>query len=134
MRVSTASVIKYKGCVMKNFITTITMIMATSLFLSMLVSAKETIQYQTFENNVQVIDVRTDAEWKDGHHPNAQHLPHTTILQGKGFADLDKTKPIVLYCHSGGRAERAKNYLQAQGFTNVKNLGGIRDLIIAKKE
>lgn len=119
---------------MKSFLTTITMIIVTSLFLSKSVSANETIQYQTFESNVQVIDVRTDAEWKDGHHPSAQHLPHTTILDGKGFADLDKTKPIVLYCRSGRRAERAKNYLQAQGFTNVKNLGGISDIIIAKKE
>jgi rhodanese-related sulfurtransferase len=115
---------------MKNFLTTM---MAIFLFLSISVSAKEPIQYQTFENDVQVIDVRSDSEWKDGHHPNAQHLLHTTILDGKGFADLDKTKPVVLYCRSGGRAERAKNYLQAQGFINVKNLEGISDLIIEQK-
>jgi phage shock protein E len=116
---------------MKSFLTTI---IAIIVFLSISVSAKETIQYQKFENNVQVIDVRSAAEWKDGHHPDAQHLPHTTILDGKGFIDLDKTKPVVLYCRSGGRAERAKNYLQTQGFKNVKNLGGISDLIIPQKE
>ena len=115
---------------MKNILTKI---MAITVFLSMPVTAKETIQYQTFKNDVQVIDVRTVAEWKDGHHPKAQLLPHTTILDGKGFAKLDKTKPVVLYCGSGGRAERAKNYLQAQGFTNVKNLGGISDLIISQQ-
>lgn len=105
-------------------------IAAATLFLSLTVSAKETIQFQKFENDVQVIDVRTDAEWEAGHHPEAQHLPHTTILDGKGFADLDKTKPVVLYCRSGGRAEQAKNYLIAQGFQDVKNLGGISDLVI----
>jgi phage shock protein E len=116
---------------MKTFLTSI---MALSLLLSISISAKESVEFQTFESNVQVIDVRSDAEWEEGHHPAAMHLPHTSILEGKGFSSLDKTKPVVLYCRSGGRAEQAKNYLEAQGFTNVKNLGGISDLIIPKKE
>lgn len=106
--------------------------MAMVLILSISVSANETIQYQSFKNDIQVIDVRTEAEWKDGHHPDALHLPHTTILDGSGFAELDKTEPVVLYCRSGNRAGQVKNYLEAQGFTNVKNLGGISDLIISK--
>lgn len=103
----------------------------TSLLLSIPVSAKQTTQYQQFESDVQVIDVRSDAEWRTGHHPDAKHLPHISILNGDGFSELDKTKPVVLYCRSGGRAEQAKNYLESQGFTNVKNLGGISDLIIS---
>lgn len=111
----------------------LSIIVAMTLFLSLTVSAKETPQFQKFESDVQVIDVRTDAEWEEGHHPDALHLPHTLILDGKGFADLDKTKPVVLYCRSGGRAERAKDYLVAQGFQDVKNLGGISDLVIPKE-
>jgi phage shock protein E len=116
---------------MKRILTTI---MAMTLFLGISVSAKETTQFQQFESDVQVIDVRSGDEWKDGHHPDAQHLPHTTILDGNGFSELDKTKPVVLYCRSGGRAEQAKTYLEAQGFTNVKNLGGISDLVIQNKD
>jgi len=96
--------------------------------------AKEIVKYQSFEKDVQVIDVRTDAEWAEGHHPNALHIPHTMILDGEGFAALDKSKPVVLYCRSGGRAERAKDFLEAQGFTNVKNMGGISDLVVSDKE
>jgi phage shock protein E len=111
---------------MRKFLSTIMI-----LFLSIPVLAN---QFQIFEKDVQVIDVRSDAEWKNDHHPDAQHLPHTAILDGSGFAELDKTKPVVLYCRTGGRAEQAKTYLAAQGFTNVKNLGGISNLIISKEE
>jgi phage shock protein E len=109
-------------------------VLAVFLSISVAVSANEEVKYQTFESDVQVIDVRTDAEWAEGHHPAAMHMPHTTILEGKGFADLDKNKPVVLYCRSGARAERAKDFLAAQGFTNVKNLGGISDLVITDEE
>jgi phage shock protein E len=111
-----------------------TILIALTLFLSNAVSAQEPLKYKTFESDVQVIDVRTDGEWKGGHHPDAMHLPHTSILEGKGFEQLDKNKPVVLYCRSGGRAEQAKNYLEAQGFTNVKNLGGISDLVIPENK
>ena len=108
-------------------------IVAMALFFSVTISAKETPQFQKFESDVQVIDVRSDAEWEEGHHPDALHVPHTLILEGKGFADLDKTKPVVLYCRSGGRAQRAADFLVAQGFQDVKNLGGISDLVVPKE-
>jgi len=106
---------------------TLALLVSASLF------AEEAIKYQVFESDVQIVDVRSDAEWNDGHHPDALHVPHTTILEGKGFFELDKNKPVVVYCRSGGRAERAKDFLEAQGFTNVTNLGGISDLIVPKK-
>jgi phage shock protein E len=112
----------------------LTIIVAMTMVLSVTVSAKETPQFQKFDSDVQVIDVRSDAEWEEGHHPDALHLPHTLILDGKGFADLDKTKPVVLYCRSGGRAQRAADFLVAQGFQDVKNLGGISDLVITKEK
>jgi phage shock protein E len=36
----------------------------------------------------------------------------------------DKTKRVVVYCRSGGRAGRAKALLEANGFSNVVNAGG----------
>jgi phage shock protein E len=111
----------------------ISTVLAMTLFLSVQISANETTTYQSFEQDVQVIDVRTDAEFNDGHHPAAQHIEHTKILEGEGFGQLDKNKPVVLYCRSGGRAQLAKDYLESQGFTNVKNLGGISDLVLPKE-
>jgi len=98
----------------------ITLLIVASLF-SVYVLADDEAKYQGFDENVQLIDVRSDAEWEAGHHPSATHIPHTMILDGKGFAELDKNKPVVLYCRSGGRAQRAKDFLEAQGFTNVTN-------------
>jgi rhodanese-related sulfurtransferase len=36
----------------------------------------------------------------------------------------DKTTPIVTHCGGGGRGQKAKEYLTAQGYTNVINGGG----------
>ena len=38
-----------------------------------------------------------------------------------------KDEPIFTYCAAGKRAERAKNLLIRNGFSNVTNLGGIQD-------
>jgi len=115
---------------MKKFLTAIIAIIAIAFSLSAGASVQEKIEYKTFDDNIQVIDVRTDAEFNEGHLPQALHIPHTTILQGEGFADLDKTKPVVLYCRTGGRAGQAKAFLEEQGFTDVTNAGGISELII----
>ena len=40
---------------------------------------------------------------------------------------LFKDQPVFTYCAAGKRAERAKNLLIENGFTNVTNLGGIQD-------
>ncbi|GAB55936.1 phage shock protein E [Glaciecola punicea ACAM 611] len=115
---------------MKKFLTAIIAIFAIAFSLSAGALVQEKIEYKTFDDNIQVIDVRTDAEFNEGHLSQALHIPHTTMLQGEGFADLDKTKPVVLYCRTGGRAGQAKAFLEDQGFTDVTNAGGISELII----
>jgi phage shock protein E len=40
----------------------------------------------------------------------------------------DRSKPVVLYCGSGPRADKAKRQLEAAGYTNVVNGGGYKDL------
>ncbi|HET7152153.1 MAG TPA: rhodanese-like domain-containing protein, partial [Candidatus Kapabacteria bacterium] len=40
------------------------------------------------------------------------------------FKELDPSKEIIVYCHSGSRSLFATQFLQQQGFTNVKNLTG----------
>ena len=39
----------------------------------------------------------------------------------------DKSTPIITHCGGGGRGQKAKDYLTAQGFTNVANGGGPED-------
>jgi thioredoxin 1 len=41
---------------------------------------------------------------------------------------LDKTKPVMVYCLSGGRSTKAAEYMRKQGFTDVFELkGGMMD-------
>lgn len=40
---------------------------------------------------------------------------------------FDKSKPIILYCASGGRSALAGKVLKDMGYTEVYNLGGFKD-------
>lgn len=78
-------------------------------------------------DNPILLDVRSDGEWAEGHLPNASYIP----FQAPDFADqlaaLDKSRPVLVYCASGGRSSRAMNMLNQSGQTEVYNLlGGIR--------
>lgn len=74
--------------------------------------------------DAQLLDVRTPAEFTNGHLPAAQNLN----IQGADFdvvaAKLDKTKPVFIYCLSGGRTQTAGARLRAMGYANVYELQG----------
>ena len=38
-------------------------------------------------------------------------------------------RPVILYCASGGRAALAGKTLKDMGYTDVRNLGGLKDWI-----
>jgi phage shock protein E len=79
-----------------------------------------------------VLDVRTADEYAGGHLPSAVNLPIQEL--GQRMADVDrlvggdKTRPIVVYCAKGGRAAKAKQALEAAGYAQVTNGGGLDDL------
>tara|TARA_R110002049_G_scaffold304349_3_gene499473 strand:+ start:288 stop:635 length:348 start_codon:yes stop_codon:yes gene_type:complete len=73
------------------------------------------------------IDVRSPAETASGHLPQAELIPFDGIEVGVAELQLNKHTPIYLYCASGGRAENAKGRLEAIGFTEVTNVGGLDD-------
>jgi phage shock protein E len=71
-----------------------------------------------------VIDVRTPQEYSEGHVDGALNLPHDTIADHIAAAVPDKNTPVVLYCHSGRRAEIALKTLKDLGYSQVENYGG----------
>ena len=71
------------------------------------------------EQDVLVLDVRTDAEWKAGHLTEAQHWPIAQLQQSKPASVLDPDKPVLVYCKSGGRASKAGQQLVEAGFSQV---------------
>ena len=74
-----------------------------------------------------IIDVRTDNEWNNGYIENAKHIPVSELKKRLNEIQAFKDQPVFTYCAAGKRAERAKNLLIGNGFTNVTNLGGIKD-------
>ena len=80
-------------------------------------------------NGAVVIDVRTDWEWSSGHHPKALHMQNTLLLEKIKTQNIDKNTAIVLYCRSGKRAAQSTKDLQAAGYTNVINAGGLKDVM-----
>ena len=72
------------------------------------------------------IDVRTDEEWNNGHLDGALHFELIKLERGQ-LPDLKKDTPIAIYCRRGIRAERARQILEKNGFTSVRNAGGFDD-------
>ena len=73
------------------------------------------------------IDVRTPTEYASGHLQQAVLIPFDGIEAGVARLQLAKDTPIYLYCAVGGRAEVAKQRLEALDYTNVTNVGGLVD-------
>jgi hydroxyacylglutathione hydrolase len=71
---------------------------------------------------IQIVDVRAPAEWKDGHIPDARHVFLGELREHLGT--LDKGKPTTVYCDSGYRASIATSILQQHGFARVCNIPG----------
>lgn len=75
-----------------------------------------------------VVDVRTPAEFAGGHYRGAINIPVGELSARMEQLGPDKSKPIVLYCHSGARAVSAKHTLTAAGFTDVINAGSLHHM------
>ncbi len=74
---------------------------------------------------IQVLDVRTAGEYQGGHLKKAFLADWTNQAQFKDRTQyLDKTKPVYVYCLSGGRSAAAAQWLQEQGYSNVYSLKG----------
>lgn len=74
---------------------------------------------------IQVLDVRTSAEYQTGHLKNALQA---NWLDKAEFADriqhLDKAIPVLIYCASGMRSGQAMKAMTLQGFKEVYNMEG----------
>lgn len=77
---------------------------------------------------MKIIDVRTKEEYDGGHIEGAELFDIMNMMYGK-FPEIPKDAEILLYCESGSRATIAKSMMEQNGFTNIKNGGGIGDMI-----
>lgn len=71
-----------------------------------------------------ILDVRSPAEYAEGHIPGAINIPHDQLSSRLAEIVSHKSKDIVLYCRSGKRVGIAANTLQAAGFSKLLHLVG----------
>ncbi len=80
------------------------------------------------KDGAQLVDVRTPGEYENGHLKNAQLINYMEDnFKAVAFKDLDKSKPVLIYCASGGRSAKSAKLYKDAGFKKVYNLlGGFR--------
>lgn len=85
------------------------------------------IGFEGFQNNVgndevQIIDVRGENEFKISRVPGAKHVFFGTLPAN--LDEIPKDKSVILHCQSGDRATIAYSILRRNGFDNIKNYPG----------
>ncbi len=85
--------------------------------------------------SVQLIDVRTRNEFASNHIENARNIVYQGDDWEAQIAELDKDKPVYVYCQKGGRSAKCAALLEEAGFEKIYDLeGGISQWIAEDKE
>ena len=77
------------------------------------------------KKGVQIVDVRTAAEYAEGHIPNAVNIDVYSEDFADKIAQLDKERTVAIYCRSGRRSKSAAEQAVKQGFKVVELDGGV---------
>ncbi|MGA9637685.1 rhodanese-like domain-containing protein [Flavobacterium sp.] len=72
----------------------------------------------------QIIDVRTPDEFDEEHINDAININWNGNNFESEAQKLDQSKPIFVYCKSGGRSHKAVEKLKELGFTDICELDG----------
>lgn len=84
--------------------------------------------------NIVYLDVRTVAEFEEGHVPGSLNIPVLFLENGEKLvndaflrevsANVPKDAKVVVGCRSGGRSEMAGNMMLKAGYRDVTNMLG----------
>ena len=74
-----------------------------------------------------VVDVRTPAEFAEGHLEGAVNIDvENQVDFAAALISLPKDQPYVVYCRSGNRSAAATQQMVGAGFTDVTDAGGLQ--------
>ena len=86
------------------------------------VKPKEARAFLENHRETQVLDVRSDAEFGEGSLPGAIHISIGDPAFEQKVAQLDRTKPVLVYCAGGFRSRKAVERLKLMAFSNIHHL------------
>lgn len=84
---------------------------------------KKIVDDYTSYPDIDIIDVRTEEEFNEGHIKGAINIPVERIKE----INISTDREIIVYCRSGRRSHDAAEILVELGYKNVKDMGGIID-------
>ncbi len=78
-----------------------------------------------FDQNLEVIDVRKETEFENGHVKGATNVPLDTLMDPLNVAMIDSDNNLYVHCAGGYRSVIAASILKRHGYHNLRNvLGG----------
>jgi rhodanese-related sulfurtransferase len=92
--------------------------------ISEVLAPEEFIAKLQSSNGGQLVDVRTPEELNEGKIENAQNIDFYANDFKSKIEALDKSKPVFVYCRSGGRSAKAANIFKEAGFKEIYDLQG----------
>ncbi|WP_209402060.1 rhodanese-like domain-containing protein [Pseudozobellia sp. WGM2] len=110
------------------------------LFASILFGCDETdsksiteLTFEDVETGI-LLDVRTPQEYNKGHIEQSINIDWLGNEFLETAKDLNKNKPVYVYCKKGGRSAKAAKFLDSLGFERVIDLKGGYDAYVSKKK
>lgn len=89
------------------------------------VSVEQAVEMIAKTKKLQIVDVRTPAEFKTGHIKGAVNIDFRDAeFEKKIKKQLKRKRPVLLYCRSGRRSLNAMNKMSTLKFKEVYNLEG----------
>ena len=79
---------------------------------------------QIANTELQIIDVRREAEYESGHVPRALHAPLLKLELNIDKLPVDPLRLTAVICAGGYRSSAATSILEQHGFTNLLNVTG----------
>ena len=77
------------------------------------------------DGEVELLDVREQDEWQEGHVPDSLHVPyHELAVNDPSFLASRSSRPLAVACSAGNRSSLAVSLLRRRGVGNLVHVGG----------
>ena len=87
-------------------------------------SVEQTYQRILTDDDIILLDVRSEEEFAAGHLPDAINVPIYKFTSGLPELSFSKDDDIIVYCKSGPRAYFVQKVLQQAGYIHIYDMRG----------